>query len=139
MAVVVAILCERSRPGFGDQCQVLQKSLDAREVEDWAREAVKEQGWTVADGEYFCPRHDPAQQGEMVEITDTYQEIAPGVRARLPVGSSAFAWRIEIQVDEPDEPNERVRAAAKRLHEIMEQRPHPVVPRSAVINRDLEG
>jgi hypothetical protein len=61
-------------------------------------------GWVERDGKHYCPKHDPAKQGQLVQIGMDYVELAPGVRVRWPGADRAGdSFPIEVQRDEPSE------------------------------------
>lgn len=95
MEVNVIVSCQRSLSTF-DRCVPLAATLETGSVHAWAAEAIKTNGWTLADGMPFCPRHDPAQQGEIVQVGVQYVEIAPGVRVRLTHGQFGDTFPFEV-------------------------------------------
>lgn len=93
------ISCAKSAPGAGRMCGHLQFDVtDPAALVDLAAKQLAEYGWTVTDGEHYCPRHNPSDSGVLLEI-------APVVY--VPVGDSGWEIRLpdaghvqgEIQVE----------------------------------------
>lgn len=85
----INIRCEKS--GFGSLCMYAggwcTNDLSEPQPAEYAA-MFAEHGWVVQDSKHYCPRHDPAKQGECVRLGLDYVELAPGVRAR---------WRNALQ------------------------------------------
>ncbi|ACU71878.1 hypothetical protein Caci_2969 [Catenulispora acidiphila DSM 44928] len=97
----VSIRCEKS--GFGSSCMYAggwrTNDLSEPEPAEWGA-AFAEHGWVVRDGLHYCPRHDPAKEGECVRIGLEYVELAPGVRARWPQAQQdGDSIAVEVQRD----------------------------------------
>lgn len=68
-----AITCAKSSPATGRHCEPLY--LDTHKPADLPAaiaKAITEHGWSVRDGEHYCPRHDPADIGEPMQVSEQY-------------------------------------------------------------------
>ena len=93
------ISCAKSAPSAGRMCGHLQFDItDPAALADQAAKQLAENGWTVADGEHYCPRHNPTDAGALLEIRPVVY---------VPVGDSGWEIRLpetgfalgEIQVE----------------------------------------
>lgn len=99
-----AISCDRSSVTSGARCEPLYLNLaNAAELLEAAAKALGAAGWTEKGGEHFCPRHDPADVGETLEVGFQYTPI-PGTGWEVRVPPSEFSamgldvtWRLEIR------------------------------------------
>lgn len=99
-----AITCARSSATAGAHCQQLYLDrADPNDMPAAVAKALGAAGWTEKGGEHFCPRHDPAEVGEIFEVGFQYTPI-PGTGWEVRVPPSEFSamgldvtWRLEIR------------------------------------------
>jgi hypothetical protein len=99
----VAIFCAGSRPSAGRFCAPIEDTVPLADVEHWHAKALAEHAWTVdADGETYCPKHNPADHGAPVELTsEEYRPLGDSgweARAQMPEGSQAMAALALIEI-----------------------------------------
>lgn len=89
--VHVAIGCARNSPSIGRFCAVLEDTVQLGDIERWYAEALAEHAWTVdADGNTYCPRHNPADIGAPVTLNSEQY---------LPLGDSGWEARARMPED----------------------------------------
>lgn len=78
----IEVICEKG--GAFGQCGTGGWTTDdhTRPMPDDFRQQLAGHGWAEQDGKFYCQRHDPDNQGQMVALGLDYVELAPGVRAR---------------------------------------------------------
>lgn len=102
MAYTISIRCEKD--GVGSQCgwvswdtMTPDIAIPAGILQDMA-----DRGWVERDGKHYCPRHDPQTEGQMVKISVSYTEVAPGVHVRDPRATQEGDFSmIEVRVIAP--------------------------------------
>lgn len=97
-----AITCAKSSAFNGPRCEPLYLDLaDPAELPEVAAKALGEAGWTERDSEHYCPRHDPADVGEELEIGARYVPVGDsGWEIRVPPSPAAdtgVTWLLEIR------------------------------------------
>lgn len=85
MPVTLTIHCAK---GVGAGCagptDLVVRAETASEAADRIPELLAGRDWVERGGEYFCPRHDPADEGEIARIGRDYSPLADtGFEARL--------------------------------------------------------
>lgn len=70
------------------------------------RGTILDNAWTVEDGKPYCPRHNPADNGAIIEVKhgDDYQPIGTsGWEIRLPRDGSPIGWfKVEVRQTRKD-------------------------------------
>lgn len=97
----LAITCnDGPKAASFEHCEILQPpdDLSFEDYASWTETALKEHGWSSQDDAHYCPKHNPANKGKVVEVGKDYVEIVPGVRVRRP--GTDFPLPIEIQVQD---------------------------------------
>lgn len=102
----VALTCTRSTRYNGDPCTEFHATIDPAEAEAWYRRTITENAWTEEDRKPYCPRHDPADCGAVIQVKhgDDYEPIGDsGWEMRLPRdGSSIGHARVEVRQTRKD-------------------------------------
>jgi hypothetical protein len=93
----VSITCEKSASFERCHGWSWQTNDLAAPVPDHISIKIAEYGWIEQDGKHYCPKHNPAEQGEILQVSLSYREIAPGVRVRWP-GASAEGDSYPLEV-----------------------------------------
>jgi len=102
----VEVVCNAGMPfgdcgGYGGGWWTTDNPADPMPAE--FRDSLAASGWVESEGKHYCPRHDPAKQGECVRLGRDYVELAPGVRARWRGAKRAGdSMAIEVQCNGPD-------------------------------------
>lgn len=97
-----AITCARNSPANGRHCEPLYlDTTDPAELPAAIAKALAEAGWREIDGEHYCPRHNPADVGEPMQVSEQYMPFKDtGWEIRVPPSERAdivsFA-RLEIR------------------------------------------
>lgn len=87
----VAITCRNSSPSTGRICPQIEDEIPAEETAGWYTAALAEHAWTVdADGNTYCPRHNPADIGAPVTLNSEQY---------LPLGDSGWEARARMPED----------------------------------------
>lgn len=139
----ITVRCEKA--GVASACGYFggwrASDLSEPRPAEWTA-AFAEHGWIERDGKHYCQRHDPANEGELVQVGLRYVELAPGVRARWPgAAREGDYFPIEVQRDEDvlagytAEDWERLREFAPGLVDAF-LTARPVVARERVVNSD---
>lgn len=81
-----AITCTRSSPATGRHCEPLYLDAhDPAELPAAIAKAIAEAGWSEIDGQHYCPRHDPADIGEPMQVSEQYMPFKDtGWEIRVP-------------------------------------------------------
>lgn len=115
----VSITCEKSGTGL-KQCHSLWWETNelAAPIPDHISAKMAEGGWIEQAGKHYCPKHDPAEQGEILQVSLSYREIAPGVRVRWPgAAQEGDSYPLEVHRSAPAD----VRAAVETLKQQREE------------------
>lgn len=81
-----AIYCAKSTALNCRPCETLYLDpTDPAELPATIAKAIAEHGWREVDGEHYCPRHNPADAGEPLEVSEQYQPFKDtGWEIRVP-------------------------------------------------------
>lgn len=81
-----AISCARNSPANGRHCEPLYLDpIDPRDLPVAIAKAIAEHGWSEIDGEHYCPVHNPADAGEILEVGHVYAPVKDtGWEIRVP-------------------------------------------------------
>jgi hypothetical protein len=101
--LTVTAACARSET---NPCQQLVvRAPDVGALAAAVTERLDAAGWVVKDGEHYCPQHDPAEDGEVLEIWSRYEPIADsGWEIRVPgshFAGTGMKWAVEIRRRQP--------------------------------------
>lgn len=96
----VTLACSSSMTVNGFGCPSFHPPAHVKfeEVDGWINATLAEHGWTTLGDAHYCPQHDPATTGEIIQIGTDYTELAPGVRVRLPGSSHIFGDTFPLEV-----------------------------------------
>jgi len=88
----VAITCAKNGAATGRYCPTLEERIPAQDASAWYAATIAEHGWTVDDdGNAYCPRHNPADNGTPIILTsEGYLPLGDSgweARARFPDGA----------------------------------------------------
>jgi hypothetical protein len=97
----VLLSCEGDRPSqFDPRCARYEATIPPEQAAQWMADRLLEHGWTSIDGKNYCPRHNPADSGLLVDVYGGV-EYGPlgdtGWEARVPGMESMGGVRIEIR------------------------------------------
>lgn len=98
--ISVLITCAKSSGMSGRFCPTIEDHVPLADVDDWYRRQMSEHAWTEHDGETYCPRHNPADEGAIAMFTsEMYLPIGDsGWEARAPHGQYDVSLvRLEIR------------------------------------------
>lgn len=97
--ISVALVCTRN--SYDDPCPMFQDRVTVGDVIAWHDKAISEHAWTVVGDEAYCPRHNPGDDGAIIQVDhgDDYQPIADsGWEIRLPRDRGSISWaRVEVR------------------------------------------
>lgn len=98
----VTLTCTNNH-GFtsGDPCPDFHATIEPYAAEAWYHRTILDNAWTIENGNTYCPRHNPADNGAILEIKngDDYQPIGDsGWEIRMPRHRSAPRWtNVEVR------------------------------------------
>lgn len=96
---LVTISCARSED---NPCpQLLVSAARPEDLAEAVTKRLADAGWILRDGQHYCPRHDPADVGELLEVGGRYVPIRDtGWEIRVPATYSfdpGQRWQLEIR------------------------------------------
>lgn len=119
-----AITCAKSPYPGGLGCgQLFIDTLDSSDLSADLPEAIAkvlaEHGWAEVGGEHYCPVHNPAEAGDVVEIAPVrYRPLgASGWEARIPGNGHAQGMGVNIEI-RPRTDNENTDGPADELEPV---------------------
>lgn len=89
--IYVTLVCAKSRTSCGPGCPQYDEKIDPEDAAAWFGRTVAEHGWTVHQGETYCPEHNPTDAGQVVEV--------PHHPAYAPLGESGWEARLPDSLD----------------------------------------
>jgi hypothetical protein len=97
----ITLTCTRHAGFNSDPCPQFHATLEPFAAEAWYHGTILDNAWTVEDGKPYCPRHNPADNGALIEVKygDDYQPIGTsGWEIRLPRDGSPIGWfKVEVR------------------------------------------